>query len=288
MRKGLLPVLYEDNNFLVHYGILGQKWGVRRFQNSDGSLTKAGKERYGVSDKSFKNAVGSVKRIASNRIDPVKKQPIDARLVAERGGLTAKEAKDCAAIANDLYDKARMVEPRMTKDVVSSVASSGGTMYGLDYRMKQPTSIAAKIGQDAKKSGSSFESAAESLNDVVRYTTVSDDKDFVSHYDSVKKKLDGKGYAEVKCKNYFKQFEEGKVKHKAVQSVFEDLEGNRFELQFQTPESQAVKNMKLPLYEEIRKSETSDLRRDELSKQMENLAKKIHNPDGVMAIQERP
>lgn len=30
---------------LYHYGIKGMKWGVRRYQNKDGSLTKAGKER---------------------------------------------------------------------------------------------------------------------------------------------------------------------------------------------------------------------------------------------------
>lgn len=30
---------------LEHYGILGMKWGVRRYQNEDGSLTKAGKKR---------------------------------------------------------------------------------------------------------------------------------------------------------------------------------------------------------------------------------------------------
>ena len=34
------------SNELQHHGIKGQKWGVRRFQNKDGSLTPAGKKRY--------------------------------------------------------------------------------------------------------------------------------------------------------------------------------------------------------------------------------------------------
>lgn len=32
--------------YLVHHGVKGQKWGVRRYQNEDGSLTEAGKKRY--------------------------------------------------------------------------------------------------------------------------------------------------------------------------------------------------------------------------------------------------
>lgn len=36
---------YYDNE-LYHYGVKGMKWGVRRYQNKDGSLTNAGKKRY--------------------------------------------------------------------------------------------------------------------------------------------------------------------------------------------------------------------------------------------------
>ena len=38
---------WEQNNYLVHYGIKGQKHGVRRYQNDDGTLTAEGKARYG-------------------------------------------------------------------------------------------------------------------------------------------------------------------------------------------------------------------------------------------------
>ena len=41
------------NDFLFHYGISGQKWGVRRFQNEDGTLTDEGRRRYRSTDTIF-------------------------------------------------------------------------------------------------------------------------------------------------------------------------------------------------------------------------------------------
>ena len=44
------------NDYLEHHGILGMRWGVRRFQNEDGSLTSAGKKRY--SSDGIKKGIG--------------------------------------------------------------------------------------------------------------------------------------------------------------------------------------------------------------------------------------
>lgn len=80
---------YAPNDYrfyLAHHGIKGQKWGVRRFQNADGSYNSAGKKRYGIGDgqsyEGVKSVKGGLHRLAAKNYD------LNARVYAKTGNKT--------------------------------------------------------------------------------------------------------------------------------------------------------------------------------------------------------
>ena len=64
------------NNELYHYGVLGMKWGVRRYQKKDGTLTNSGKRRYNKEMQKLKN---EEKIIKNKKITQAKIEKLEAK-----------------------------------------------------------------------------------------------------------------------------------------------------------------------------------------------------------------
>ena len=98
-------VIKEDE--LYHHGIKGQKWGVRRFQNPDGTLTAAGRKRYTDENGRGDSSGNGRKRGLTDRQKKAIKvgaaiagTTAVAALAAYAGSKYVKEAKEVAAAFN--------------------------------------------------------------------------------------------------------------------------------------------------------------------------------------------
>ena len=77
----------EYEEFLAHYGVKGQKWGVRNYQNEDGSLTPEGRRRYGIIYGSQMDNIASVlkrRNLTDEHRETLKKEYADLKNLAER------------------------------------------------------------------------------------------------------------------------------------------------------------------------------------------------------------
>ena len=105
---------------LKHYGIKGMKWGVRRFQNKDGSLTADGRKRYGSEDlKSMQKQVNQGKNV----VDGVKKtrakaaeRQTEKKIRDDLSKMSDQELRD---IVNRLNMEERYMQVMKSRDVVT-------------------------------------------------------------------------------------------------------------------------------------------------------------------------
>lgn len=93
---------YYVNGQLFHHGVKGQKWGVRRYRNEDGTLTAAGKKHYGkMSDDKLQKTL--YKQVKDARQEQHNGNWASRFGVSTTIGKNSKEAQDKYLRDNDEY-----------------------------------------------------------------------------------------------------------------------------------------------------------------------------------------
>lgn len=97
------------SEIIYHHGIKGMKWGIRRYQNSDGSLTPAGKKRY--SDNPDYTEAHTKKPVSQMSTEELRKRNARLQMEQQYANLTKQKSK--------------------AKKIIDAAIKSGATISGL-------------------------------------------------------------------------------------------------------------------------------------------------------------
>lgn len=126
---------------LMHYGIKGMKWGVRRYQNKDGTLTAAGKKREREQTRGWSKEAKEARRIkrkSVNQMTNKELQTLNRRL--------------------DLEANYKRLNPSAAQRGLAYVGAAAAAIGTVNTLVKNSDKI-AKFGRDAIDVGSQFVSA---------------------------------------------------------------------------------------------------------------------------------
>ena len=176
------------------------------------------------------------------------------------------------------YNKAIANEPGITEHVKSVAGSVGMDAAGLEYRIKSKDSYLRKIRSRYDPDGNEYE-----VKDILRYTYTADANEMTGKTLSAIDTYKNMGYNTVEVKNYWLNDQDP---YNGINTIINAPVGQKFELQYHTPESFELKNGKLhKLYEKQRLiKDTSSKEYMKLTDEMFKISDKLTVPIRISEV----
>lgn len=193
--------------------------------------------------------------------------------------------KQVKQVGEKLIKKANSIEKPVTNALLETSKELGAKMEGLEFKFKGLDSLTRKIKGKIWENEKTLEEASNDIKDVLRYTMILDENNFVDGFEKTKENLAKMGYNIYRVKN---TFHDG-APYKGLNTNVKDSQGNIFELQFHTQKSFDIKMGPLhKMYEEQRELDRSypeeAERWDYLKKKMVTISLEIPNPKSIEDI----
>ncbi len=211
--------------------------------------------------------------------DHEKRWPARSRAPVDRSA----DLPDLDAAAANAAGRMRDVEPRVSADAQTAAQENdhGGWLEGFDFRFKGEDRLKEKVAE--KAAAEPRVSAAEVLDeiaDAIRYTYCFEPENYARGYYGIRECLESRDYEMYYSKNWWTYPE-----YKGINTRWITRDGQRFEVQFHTPDSFHAKHHVTHIaYERIRDPTTSRSELRELHAFQGEVCSRIQIPDGATDI----
>jgi hypothetical protein len=197
------------------------------------------------------------------------------------GGFYLKPERHAEAVA--AIGRIREAEPAISADVqtVEQENEQGGRLEGLMCRLKGDDRLKEKVAAQlaVEPDKPAFE-ILRKIPDAIRYTFCFESGNYTKGYYDIKDQLESRGHEMYYSKNWWTNPE-----YKGINTRWVTAAGQRFEIQFHTPESFHAKQcVTHDAYERNRNPLTSDGERDELEEFQREVSSCIQIPEGAVDI----